>query len=1209
MAGIMTGIAYASVIFVGDTRSTGFGATKKIMSITFQCQNGQEWYKGKCVSKCDRSVYLYEQSDTEKTYEPKRGATQTCSDVWGTYFAYISCDEGWELKNKYCEISSCANYNFNESPSTVQGTVGKCKRGDDWVYKYTACNEGWDYDGVYQCNIHNCPTNTYPYTSGPSADAGTIINCKTGTATRYGYSECRTGWDKSNGYCNIHVCDSATYPYATAQSSDAGTIISCKTGTDMRYGFTACNDGWGFANNQCTMNSCDGFNSTNASIVGCQANASCQKGPTTMYQCTTLYTGYAKNSDNNCTMSCAFTATALPSNCSAASNCQRADANGTKTYYATTCATCSGNYYLSNGSCSACTWGGKTLTSCPSNCNCSSEACGGTTKYSISSAKSGYTVSGNTCIPSCTWNGYTLTSCPTGCNCASNTCGGVTKYSVSSAKDGYYVSGNSCPANACDGFTSSSSSISYCASTSSCKKGAGYVYKCTACNLGTALNSSNTCSVSSYSVGNIAYHKGTAIGVVYYVGGNGKDVRIVALSDINSSGSATSTSMKWMTSSSNVSGLTDITNSTTAGNDMTGKANTDAIVTKTTAMAALATRKYAPSACATASACGKNQWYLPSLGEMKSMYNNKSTLTTAISNAGGTALGSSYYYWTSTEYGSSYAWRLYWSSGATAKQSKTTAYYVRPSLRLDMCGFDGAYEFNDSQNKCVTCSWGSYTLTSCPTGGTCSSKTCGGTTKYQMTGCDEGYTASGSSCVANTCSGYTLSSCPSNGNCSNCKSGSSYKYKLDSCDYGYTQSGNTCTGNDCSAYPDNWCPTNGDCDYCYNGSTYKYKFNGCYSGYSWDSSEEKCCNLSADGYTLSSCPSNAYCYEDTCKGVTKYQFSYCYSGYEYNGSSCIKNDCSAYPLSSCPAHGSCSECRSGSTTTYVLNSCYSPYTKNGNSCSSCSWDGYTLDACPTHANSCYSSTCGGITKYSAVSCENGYDLTDTGGCSICLCGGNGKSCRVGCAYVANYNTAYKVGVVFYVSGSTIKAVTPMDYDADYSCNSTPSGGSVGFLKGTDMSGLSLSPYSSYSSAASDTDGYSNYNAYVTQGSSCTNTQDKWCCGIKHINQGYSTSRVILYYGSDAYPGKLYVPSYGEMLQMHENIDLINQTLSSVSQWDGGEGCYVDMQPLQSTKYWTTTPYQSKDYVIGYDPVNDSKTKYSTSTCGGSIRLVFEVGRY
>ena len=265
------------MIFVGDTNRNGFASAKKIVPTIFKCQDGQEWYQGKCVSKCDRSVYIYDQTGQDKPYETKRGATQTCVDVWGSYFIYTACNEGWDLKNGYCEISPCTNYNFNENPSTVQGTVGKCKRGDNWVYKYTACNEGWDYDGVYQCKVHDCPTNTYPYTSSPSTDAGTIVNCKTGVTRLYGYSSCNTGWDKSNGYCNIHICDSGTYPYTSNPGSEAGTLISCKTGNDMRYGYTACNLGWIFASNQCTINACNGFNSTSASITGCKVNTKSHK--------------------------------------------------------------------------------------------------------------------------------------------------------------------------------------------------------------------------------------------------------------------------------------------------------------------------------------------------------------------------------------------------------------------------------------------------------------------------------------------------------------------------------------------------------------------------------------------------------------------------------------------------------------------------------------------------------------------------------------------------------------------------------------------------------------------------------------------------------------------------------------------------------------------------------------------------------------------
>ena len=54
--------------------------------------------------------------------------------------------------------------------------------------------------------------------------------------------------------------------------------------------------------------------------------------------------------------------------------------------------------------------------------------------------------------------------------------------------------------------------------------------------------------------------------------------------------------------------------------------------------------------------------YLCALGELKAAYNNRTKVNSAMSLIGGIALFSDYY-WTSTQYSSSYSWRLAWNSG------------------------------------------------------------------------------------------------------------------------------------------------------------------------------------------------------------------------------------------------------------------------------------------------------------------------------------------------------------------------------------------------------------------------------------------------------------------------------------------------------------------------------------------------------------------
>ncbi len=72
-------------------------------------------------------------------------------------------------------------------------------------------------------------------------------------------------------------------------------------------------------------------------------------------------------------------------------------------------------------------------------------------------------------------------------------------------------------------------------------------------------------------------------------------------------------------------------------------------------------------------------WYLPTLDELKLIYNNKSTINSTLSANGYTTLGTGYY-WSSTEYGSSYAYLLDFSNGGSNYYNKTNSSSVRAIL-------------------------------------------------------------------------------------------------------------------------------------------------------------------------------------------------------------------------------------------------------------------------------------------------------------------------------------------------------------------------------------------------------------------------------------------------------------------------------------------------------------------------------------------------
>ena len=192
------------------------------------------------------------------------------------------------------------------------------------------------------------------------------------------------------------------------------------------------------------------------------------------------------------------------------------------------------------------------------------------------------------------------------------------------------------------------------------------------------------------SVGAILYGDGTVasglvtgktpIGIVFDTANR----LAVALTDINSSGSAGSSTMIWSTSYYDIPALGNCTDLTTCGVD--GRANTTAILncgsSCGTTPAATATNSYEPSGCSK-DFCKKTKWFLPSMRDLITLYNAKSYVNASLSltaSSGAKTLTESYY-WSSTE-GSNYsAWRLGMSDGLRYAYYKgNDGHYVRPVL-------------------------------------------------------------------------------------------------------------------------------------------------------------------------------------------------------------------------------------------------------------------------------------------------------------------------------------------------------------------------------------------------------------------------------------------------------------------------------------------------------------------------------------------------
>ena len=158
----------------------------------------------------------------------------------------------------------------------------------------------------------------------------------------------------------------------------------------------------------------------------------------------------------------------------------------------------------------------------------------------------------------------------------------------------------------------------------------------------------------------------------------------VALTDINSSGSAGSSTMMWATGYYDIPTLGNCTDLTTCGVD--GRANTTAILncgsSCGTTPAATATNSYEPSGCSK-DFCKKTKWFLPSMRDLITLYNAKSYVNASLSltaSSGAKTLTESYY-WSSTEFSSNYAWYLWMDDVSRYYGTKDYSEYVRPVVK------------------------------------------------------------------------------------------------------------------------------------------------------------------------------------------------------------------------------------------------------------------------------------------------------------------------------------------------------------------------------------------------------------------------------------------------------------------------------------------------------------------------------------------------
>ena len=119
----------------------------------------------------------------------------------------------------------------------------------------------------------------------------------------------------------------------------------------------------------------------------------------------------------------------------------------------------------------------------------------------------------------------------------------------------------------------------------------------------------------------------------------------------------------WGGRGTTISGITTTTNDTTAKTDYSGESNTTKIINQLGSGNAPAAEYCRGRSCTVNGTTLHG--YLGSCGEWQTAYNNKSSINSALSKIGGTAMktGANIYHWTSTQFYSDNAWILSWTDG------------------------------------------------------------------------------------------------------------------------------------------------------------------------------------------------------------------------------------------------------------------------------------------------------------------------------------------------------------------------------------------------------------------------------------------------------------------------------------------------------------------------------------------------------------------
>lgn len=139
---------------------------------------------------------------------------ETCDSGAGadkvTYYRIKECQDGslYQIRNTkpICDVGCPSElYPYSEHPGDLAGVVESCVDEKGTWFGYMSCNDGWVASGVagHECKFNDCNIKNYPYTHNPNEiqQRGKTISCKVGGNNYYQYTECDSGYTLKGSVC------------------------------------------------------------------------------------------------------------------------------------------------------------------------------------------------------------------------------------------------------------------------------------------------------------------------------------------------------------------------------------------------------------------------------------------------------------------------------------------------------------------------------------------------------------------------------------------------------------------------------------------------------------------------------------------------------------------------------------------------------------------------------------------------------------------------------------------------------------------------------------------------------------------------------------------------------------------------------------------------------------------------------------------------